>query len=197
MKNTTFKLFLKITLINSLFVGLVVMQGCANISKITESKITFKQTRCSIDNSGLENAVLVAKTKLSSGDCPNAESLFTTLYAFAKIDPDINNRDIMADYLDWAAKRGHMPRETAKYLFNRYFHTTFVSLPDRYSICATIDAMPTIMKDMRRELATKEDAYLNVLHDKTGYQQVYQQYQDLSLILEATKLACQNQIATR
>jgi hypothetical protein len=50
---------------------------------------------------------------------------------------------------------------------------------------------------MRRELATKEDSYLNVLNDKAGYQQVYQQYQDLNLVIEATKIACEKQIVSR
>ena len=65
------------------------------------------------------------------------DSYFGQLIDVAKRDPDMENKRRFSEFLEWAHDQGIIDKIQARSYYNRYFNTTFMSLPDDYNVCSS------------------------------------------------------------
>ena len=143
----------------------------------------------------LEEALAHSRKDLGRLEC---EQMFDTYYGrlidIAKRDPDIENRRRFSDFLMWANEEGIIDKIQARYYYNRYFNTTFMSLKDDFNVCSSCseDAKRDLEAELQKELGQKEDGLLRACQDKQAYYAAADQYNSILLLLDATCTACRN-----
>ena len=154
------------------------------------------QSTCTLPSGvNLEEALTHSQKDLGRLEC---EQMFDTYYgrlvAIAKRDPDIENRRRFSDFLMWANDEDVIDKIQARYYYNRYFNTTFMSLKDDFNVCSSCseDAKRDLEAELHKELVQKEEGLLRACQDKQAYYAAADQYNSILLLLDATCTACRN-----
>ena len=97
------------------------------------------QPRCILPAGvNLEEALDHSRADLGHLECePLFDSYFDRLIDVAKRDPDLQNKRKFSDFLQWANDEGIVDKIQARDYYNRYFNTTFMSLPDDFNVCSS------------------------------------------------------------
>ena len=143
----------------------------------------------------LEEALDHSRKDLARLECePMFDSYFERLLDVAKRDPDIENRRRFSDFLIWANSGGIIDKIQARDYYNRYFNTTFISLPDDFNVCSSCPEgrKRDLELELQKELGQKEDGLLRACQDKPAYYAAADQYNSILLLLDATCTACGN-----
>jgi hypothetical protein len=143
----------------------------------------------------LEEALAHSRKDLGHLECePMFDNYFERLIEVAKRDPSMENKRRFSEFLEWAHDRGIIDKIQARSYYNRYFNTTFMSLPDDYNVCSscTEEAKKTIENQMENELRQKEEGLLRACRDKSAYYIASDQYNSILLLLDATCTSCRN-----
>ena len=143
----------------------------------------------------LEEALAHSRKDLGHLECePMFDSYFGQLIDVAKRDPDIENKRRFSEFLEWAHDQGIIDKIQARSYYNRYFNTTFMSLPDDYNVCSSCpeETIKDIENQMEKELRQKEDGLLRACRDKSAYYKASDQYNSVLLLLDATCTSCRN-----
>ena len=143
----------------------------------------------------LEEALGHSEKDLGHLECePMFDDYFVRLIDVAKRDPDMENKRRFSEFLEWAHDRGIIDKIQARSYYNRYFNTTFMSLPDDYNVCSscTAETKQTIENQMENELRQKEEGLLKACRDKSAYYHASDQYNSILLLLDATCTSCRN-----
>jgi hypothetical protein len=143
----------------------------------------------------LEEALAHSREDLTSLECEQMfDGYYGRLLDVAKRDPDIENRRRFSEFLMWANDEGIIDKIQARDYYNRYFNTTFMSLPDDFNVCSTCsdDAQKKLEIDLQKELGQKEEGLLRACRDKPAYYAAADQYNSILLLLDATCTACRN-----
>lgn len=143
----------------------------------------------------LEEALAHSKEDLGHLACETMfDGYYMRLIEVAKRDPDIQNKRKFSDFLQWANEQGVIDKIQARNYYNRYFNTTFMSLPDDFNVCSS--CAEKIQKDLEvqleEELGQKEEGLLRACQDKEAYYRAADQYNSVMLLLDATCTACRN-----
>jgi hypothetical protein len=143
----------------------------------------------------LEEALTHSRKDLGHFEC---ETLFDNYYQrlieVAKRDPDIENKRRFSEFLEWSHDQGIIDKIQARSYYNRYFNTTFISLPDDYNVCSSCieDTQKDIENQMENELRQKEEGLLKACRDKNAYYAASDQYNSILLLLDATCRSCRH-----
>ena len=143
----------------------------------------------------LEEALDHSRKDLGHLECePMFDSYFVRLIDVAKRDPDLENKRRFSEFLEWAHDQGIIDKIQARSYYNRYFNTTFISLPDDYNVCSTCtgETIKNIEDQMENELHQKEEGLLRACRDKGAYYRASDQYNSILLLLDATCTSCRN-----
>jgi len=143
----------------------------------------------------LEEALDHSRKDLGHLECePMFDSYFVRLIDVAKRDPDLENKRRFSEFLEWAHDQGIIDKIQARSYYNRYFNTTFISLPDDYNVCSTCtgETIKNIENQMENELRQKEEGLLRACRDKGAYYKASDQYNSILLLLDATCTSCRN-----
>ena len=143
----------------------------------------------------LEDALAHSKKDLGHLECePMFDSYFERLIDVAKRDPDMENKRRFSEFLEWAHDQGIIDKIQARSYYNRYFNTTFISLPDDYNVCSSCneESKKNIENQMENELRQKEEGLLRACRDKNAYYKASDQYNSILLLLDATCTSCRN-----
>ena len=141
----------------------------------------------------LEEALTHSREDLGHLEC---EALFDSYYErlieVAKRDPDLQNRRKFSTFLEWANDEGIIDKIQARNYYNRYFNTTFMSLPDDYNVCSSCSekSQSDLETQLEAELGQKEEGLLKACQDKDAYYIAMEQYDTILLLLDATCAAC-------
>jgi hypothetical protein len=141
----------------------------------------------------LEEALAHSREDLGHLEC---EALFDSYYErlieVAKRDPDMQNRRKFSTFLEWANDEGIIDKIQARNYYNRYFNTTFMSLPDDYNVCSSCSekSQRDLEIQLEAELGQKEEGLLKACQDKDAYYIAMDQYNSILLLLDATCTAC-------
>jgi hypothetical protein len=142
----------------------------------------------------LEEAMAHSRKDLGHLECEVMfDSYFFRLIEVAKRDPDMENKRRFSEFLQWSHEQGIIDKIQARSYYNRYFNTTFMSLPDDYNVCSscTEESKKEIENQMENELRQKEEGLLKACRDKNSYYAASGQYNSLLLLLDATCMSCQ------
>lgn len=154
------------------------------------------QATCTLP-SGVNLAEALAHSRKDLGRL-ECEQMFDPYYGrlidIAKRDPDIENRRRFSDFLMWANDEGIIDKIQARYYYNRYFNTTFMSLKDDFNVCSSCseETKRDLEAELQKELGQKEDGLLRACQDKQAYYAAADQYNSILLLLDATCTACRN-----
>jgi len=143
----------------------------------------------------LEVALAHSRKDLGHLECePMFDNYFVRLIDVAKRDPDLENKRRFSEFLEWAHDQGIIDKIQARSYYNRYFNTTFISLPDDYNVCSscTGETKKNIEDQMENELRQKEEGLLRACRDKSAYYKASNQYNSILLLLDATCTSCRN-----
>ena len=143
----------------------------------------------------LEEALDHSRKDLGHLECePMFDDYFERLIDVAKRDPGMENKRRFSEFLEWVHDQGIIDKIQARSYYNRYFNTTFMSLPDDYNVCSscTEEAKKTIENQMENELRQKEEGLLRACRDKSAYYIASDQYNSILLLLDATCTSCRN-----
>ena len=143
----------------------------------------------------LADALDHSETDLGHLECePMFDDYFVRLIDVAKRDPDMENKRRFSEFLEWAHDQGIIDKIQARSYYNRYFNTTFMSLPDDYNVCSscTEETKRNIENQMENELRQKEEGLLKACRDKSAYYIASDQYNSILLLLDATCMSCRN-----
>ena len=143
----------------------------------------------------LEEALAHSRKDLGHLECETMfDSYFGQLIDVAKRDPDMENKRRFSEFLEWSHDQGIIDRIQARSYYNRYFNTTFMSLPDEYNVCSScpLETKKDIENQMEKELRQKEDGLLRACRDKSAYYKASDQYNSVLLLLDATCTSCRN-----
>jgi hypothetical protein len=164
------------------------ISGCGNRQVV--------QPRCIIPSGvDLEEALDHSRADLGHLECESRfDSYFERLIDVAKRDPDIHNKRKFSDFLQWANAEGIIDKIQARDYYNRYFNTTFISLPDDFNVCSSCSEkrQNDLELQLEAELGQKEDGLLRACQDKDAYYAAADQYNSIMLLLDATCTACRN-----
>ncbi len=141
----------------------------------------------------LQEALGHSRQDLGHLECePMFDSYLVRLIEVAKRDPTIENKRRFSEFLEWAHDQGIIDKIQARDYYNRYFNTTFMSLPDDFNVCSscTQDAKSEIERQMEAELHQKEEGLLRACLDKNAYYSASDQYNSILLLLDATCSSC-------
>ena len=121
------KIYSQIELLILLAVIGLLATSCANQQQISPS--------CTLPSGvNLDEALTHSREDLKHLEC---EVMFDVYYerliAVAKRDPGLTNKRKFSDFLEWANSAGIIDKIQARDYYNRYFNTTFMSLPDDYN----------------------------------------------------------------
>jgi hypothetical protein len=143
----------------------------------------------------LEEALDHSRKDLGHLECePMFDDYFVRLIDVAKRDPNMENKRRFSEFLEWTHDQGIIDKIQARSYYNRYFNTTFMSLPDAYNVCSscTGEAKKNIENQMENELRQKEEGLLRACQDKSAYYSASDQYNSILLLLDATCMSCRN-----
>jgi hypothetical protein len=143
----------------------------------------------------LEEALDHSRRDLGHLECETMfDSYFVRLIEVAKRDPDPENKRRFSEFLEWANDSGIIDKIQARSYYNRYFNTTFMSLPDDFNVCSscTEETRKDLEKQMEDELHQKEEGLLRACRDKNAYYAASDQYNSILLLLDATCRSCRN-----
>ena len=141
----------------------------------------------------IEEALEHSRNDLEHFECESMfDSYFDRLIEVAKRDPDIENKRRFSNFLQWANAQGIIDKIQARNYYNRYFNTTFMSLPDDFNVCSSCseEAKKEIEIQMENELRQKEEGLLRACRDKNAYYSASDQYNSILLLLDATCTSC-------
>lgn len=139
----------------------------------------------------LERAMSTARVDLKTGCEARFDAYFQRLLSIAEGDPKKENRARFSEFLVWANEQGLLSKRQARERYNRYFGVKYVSLMGDYSVCSqSCPRRPQVLRDMKQELADKEQGLLKVSADPLDYQRANRLFQETELVLEATCTAC-------
>jgi hypothetical protein len=143
----------------------------------------------------LDEALAHSKKDLGHLECELMfDSYYERLIEVAKRDPETANKRKFSDFLEWANTEGIIDKIQARNYYNRYFNTTFMSLPDEYNVCSSCSEtnQKNLEFQLEEELGQKEEGLLRVCQDKNAYYVAADQYNSIMLLLDATCTACRN-----
>ena len=166
----------------------LVLSGC-----IHESKPIEPMARPCIPPAGvnLEQAMNQARSDLVFMECQmQFDAYFQRLLDIGTGDPKQENNRLFSEFLQWANQAGLINRLQAKNRYNRYFNSTFMSLPDEYNTCSICGKKDRVYTDMAMELRQKEKGMRDICRDMTAYNQTVNLYTNIQTVLEATCTAC-------
>jgi hypothetical protein len=170
------------------FLGLLIL-SCGNQKYLVEPTCTLPS------GVNIEEALAHSREDLGHLECePMFDSYYLRLIDVAKRDPGIENKRRFSDFLEWANDEGIIDRIQARNYYNRYFNTTFMSLPDEYNVCSSCSEKKKneIEIQLETELRQKEEGLLRACVDKNAYYKASDQYNSILLLLDATCTACGN-----
>jgi len=175
------------------------MVGCASLKQTTAiQQLETPRSDCKVTKGApMDIATTELNDKLASGACHDFDQAFKNLYVAGQEDPGELNKELFASFINEALKYNVVTKKQAQNVFNRNFHSTFMTLDDSFQACAALKNKSVLLKELMRELGLKERGYLSVLSDKKGYEEVYRQYQDIVLVIDATDLACKGRVSAR
>lgn len=140
---------------------------------------------------GLEQAMSRTRADLANMECQmRFDSYFQRLLDIGAGSPNTENRRLFSEFLVWASQNGLINRVQAEDRYNRYFNTTFMTLPDDYNTCSVCDKKDKLFFAMDSELRQKETGLLKICRDKESYYQAAAQFGDMKTVLEAACTAC-------
>lgn len=179
--------FVKTMLLTIVVLGLLVL-SCENRKLLKPS--------CTLPSGvNLEEALDHSRRDLGHLECEAMfDSYFVRLIEVGKRDPDPENKRRFSEFLEWANDSGIIDKIQARSYYNRYFNTTFMSLPDDFNVCSscTEETRKDIEKQMEDELHQKEEGLLRACRDKSSYYAASDQYNSILLLLDATCRSCGN-----
>ena len=141
----------------------------------------------------LEEALAHAREDLDHLECETMfDGYYMRLIEVAKRDPDLQNKRKFSEFLEWANDEGIIDRIQARNYYNRYFNTTFMSLPDEYNVCSSCseNSQRDLEIQLETEIGQKEEGLLKACQDKDAYYVALDQYNSILLLLDATCTAC-------
>jgi hypothetical protein len=176
----------KLLLLSAIFGFLV--SACSNRMYLTPS--------CTLPSGvSLEQALTHSKEDLGRLECETMfDGYYMKLIEIAERDPDILNKRKFSDFLQWANEQGVIDKIQARNYYNRYFNTTFMSLPDDFNVCSSCSekTQKDLEGQLEEELGQKEEGLLKACQDKEAYYRAADQYNSVMLLLDATCTACRN-----
>ena len=140
-------------------------------------------------------AITESKNNLQHLECDLFfDVYYDKLIGIAKQDPDKTNKSRFSDFLEWANDQGIINKIQARDYYNRYFNTTFMSLPDDYNVCSSCSErkQKDLEFELEKELGQKEAGLLRACQDKDAYYLASDQYNSIMMLLDATCTACRN-----
>lgn len=143
----------------------------------------------------LDEAFVHSREDLGHLECEvQFDGYYERLIEVAKRDPDMSNKRKFSDFLEWANTAGIIDKIQARSYYNRYFNSTFMSLPDDYNVCSACSEKKQrdLSIRMEAELGQKEEGLLRACQDKNAYYAAADQYDSIMLLLDATCTACRN-----
>jgi len=143
----------------------------------------------------LDDALVHSQKDLGHLECEVMfDSYYERLIEVAKRDPAMTNKRKFSDFLEWANAEGIIDKIQARNYYNRYFNTTFMSLPDEYNVCSSCsdNTQKDLGFQLEAELGQKEAGLLKACQDKNAYYAAADQYNSIMLLLDATCAACRN-----
>ena len=143
----------------------------------------------------LEEALAHSREDLGHLECETMfDGYYTRLIAVARRDPDLQNKRRFSEFLEWANEEGIIDKIQARNYYNRYFNTTFMSLPDDFNVCSSCaeKTQKDLESQLEEELGQKEEGLLRACQDKNAYYLAADQYNSIMLLLDATCTACRN-----
>ncbi len=156
----------------------------------------FVNQSCTLPNGvNLDEALAHSREDLGHLECEVLfDSYFEKLIEVAKRDPEPANKRKFSDFLQWANSQGIIDRIQARNYYNRYFNTTFMSLPDEYNVCSSCseNSQKDLEIQLEEELGQKEAGLLKACQDKDTFYLASDQYNSIMLLLDATCTACRN-----
>jgi hypothetical protein len=165
-----------------------IISSCANRTYVNPS--------CTLPSGvNLEEALTHSKEDLGHLECETMfDGYYMRLIEVAKRDPDIQNKRKFSDFLEWANAQGIIDKIQARNYYNRYFNTTFMSLPDDFNVCSSCSekSQRDLEFLLEEELGQKEEGLLRACQDKEAYYRASDQYNSVMLLLDATCTACRN-----
>lgn len=166
----------------------ILLLSCSNQPHVTQS--------CTMPSGVyLDDALAHSRKELSHLECEVLfDSYYERLVEVAKRDPEIANKRKFSDFLEWANTEGIIDKIQARNYYNRYFNTTFMSLPDEYNVCSSCSErkQQDLEFQLEAELGQKEEGLLRACQDKNAYYAAADQYNSIMLLLDATCTACRN-----
>ncbi|MDJ0888851.1 MAG: hypothetical protein QNI89_16205 [Desulfobacterales bacterium] len=184
-----------IPLINAKLRGIMIICVVAAMVSACTNKRYF-QPSCTLPSGvNLEEALDHSRADLGRLECEQMfDGYYDRLLDVAKRDPDIENRRRFSEFLVWANDQGIIDKIQARNYYNRYFNTTFMSLPDDYNVCSSCPDGPRrdLELELQKELGQKEEGLLRACQDKQAYYAAADQYNSILLLLDATCTACRN-----
>ena len=156
----------------------------------------FVNPSCTLPSGvSLDEALAHSREDLGHLECEVLfDSYFERLIEVAKRDPEMANKRKFSDFLQWANNQGLIDRIQARNYYNRYFNTTFMSLPDEYNVCSSCSEnnQKDLEIQLEEELGQKEEGLLRACQDKNAFYLASDQYNSIMLLLDATCTACRN-----
>jgi hypothetical protein len=143
----------------------------------------------------LDEALVHSREDLGHLECEVLfDSYFERLIEVAKRDPEMANKRKFSDFLQWSNTEGIIDKIQARNYYNRYFNSTFMSLPDEYNVCSSCSEknQAALEIQLEEELGQKEEGLLKACQDKNAYYLAADQYNSILLLLDATCTACRN-----
>jgi len=166
----------------------IFLLSCSNQPHVTPS--------CTLPSGvDFDEALVHSRKDLAHLECEVLfDSYYERLVEVAKRDPEIANKRKFSDFLEWANTEGIIDKIQARNYYNRYFNTTFMSLPDEYNVCSSCSErkQKDLEFQLEKELGQKEEGLLRACQDKNAYYVAADQYNSIMLLLDATCTACRN-----
>lgn len=147
---------------------------------------------CRIPSGNLvDEAFSTARSTLSRQECSYSfDEVYTSLLNISAGKPDIKNKELFSDLLEWSRDQGIISEVQAQEYYTTHFSSNFISLPDSYQTCSLCSSVDTIIADCDGELDKKEQGLLKVSNDREAFTKASSDLQQIALILEATCAAC-------
>lgn len=176
----------RIKLLGMLAVAGLLVTSCGNQKYIKPT--------CTLPSGvNIEEAFDHSREDLAHLECePMFDSYFQRLIEVGKRDPEMENKRRFSEFLEWANDQGIIDKIQSRNYYNRYFNTTFMSLPDDFNVCSSCSekTQKEIEIQLEEELRQKEMGLLRACQDKNAYYNATDQYNSILLLLDATCTAC-------
>ena len=138
----------KIFLLAGLLLAGLALGGCQNALK----KVEVVERPCLPPNeNNLEKAFSRVKSDMAYPHCqPGFGVYFERLLEIAAGNPSLDNKKHFSEFLLWAGNEGLLSMTQSRDYYNRYFNSTFMSLPDDYNICSAAAKKEGLIRGPRR-----------------------------------------------